>query len=316
MSHMLSEHSEQNNFHARSGRNDPRSIAMIIVSMLIFGTIGIFRRNIPLSSGLLAFSRGIMGGLFLLGLMTAKKKVVERKFDLRTLISLLLGGIFIGVNWILLFEAYNYTTVSLATLCYYMQPAIVILLSPLLFKETLTRKKIICVVVSVVGMVLVSKIFDTDNLRTGNTKGILLGLGAALFYSCVIIMNKKIQMTDSYQRTMIQLLAAGIVILPYLIITKGFYVGDFNTYSVILLLIVGIVHTGIAYSLYFGSIDGLNIQSVAILSYVDPVSALFFSALFLGEKMSVLSIIGAIMIIGSSIFSEIKKDDIYDSDKQ
>ena len=47
-------------------KNDLRSLGMFIGSMLIFGTIGIFRRSIPLPSAFLAFARGILGGLFLL----------------------------------------------------------------------------------------------------------------------------------------------------------------------------------------------------------------------------------------------------------
>ena len=118
-------------------------------------------------------------------------------------------------------------------------------------------------------------------------------------------MNKMIRGIDAYQKTVIQLLSAGIVMIPYLVLTGGFSNDGFKASSVILLLIAGIVHTGIAYVRYFGSMDGLRTQSVAIFSYVDPVSALFFSAIFLSEPLSLSGIIGAIMIIGSAIISEV-----------
>ena len=145
-------------------------------------------------------------------------------------------------------------------------------------------------------------------LKTGNLRGVLLGLGAAVLYSTVVIMNKRLSGIDAYQKTIIQLLSAGLVMIPYLILTGGFSSGagreGFSAPTIALLLIVGIVHTGIAYVLYFGSIDGLKAQTVALLSYIDPVSALLFAALFLGEPLSIWGIIGAAMIIGSAVVSE------------
>lgn len=289
--------------------NDRKSTLMFITSMLIFGTIGIFRRYIPLPSAFLAFSRGIMGGLFLLAFMKLKKKDAGQKLPVSAFIGLVVTGALMGINWILLFEAYNYTTVSVATLCYYMQPTIVILLSPIIFREALTRKKALCATIAIIGMVLVSGVTAEGGTRGGDLRGILLGLGAAVFYASVVIMNNKIQGIEAYQKTTIQLLSAGIVMIPYLALTGGFSSEGFTVTSVLLLLVVGIVHTGIAYVMYFGSMDGLRVQSIALLSYIDPVSALFFSALLLKERLSIPSMIGAVMIIGSAIVSEMEPGD-------
>ncbi len=286
--------------------NDQKSVMMIIASMLIFGTIGIFRRYIPVSSAFLAFSRGILGGLFLLAFIKLQKKTAREKLPAKTVIGLSVTGAIMGINWILLFEAYNHTTVAVATLCYYMQPTIVVLLSPFLFKEKLTPKKGICAVVAITGMVLVSDVIGGKAAGKGNLSGILFGLCAAVFYSAVVIMNKKISGIDSYQKTIIQLFSAGIVMIPYMLLTGGVGSERFDPLTLILLVIVGIVHTGIAYVLYFGSMDGLKAQSVAIFSYIDPVSALLFSALLLKEPLNVVGIIGAIMIIGSAVFSEMQ----------
>ena len=282
--------------------NDRKSIVMNILSMLIFGTIGIFRRYIPFSSGFLAFARGVLGGLFILFFVRLTKKNKQEKMSVHQLLWFAATGAIMGINWVLLFEAYNYTSVSIATLCYYMQPTIVMLVSPFLFKEKMTKKKAICTFLAVIGMVLVSGV--TDPSTHGNMKGILLGLGAAVFYSGVVIMNKKIHGADAYRKTIVQLLAAGLVMVPYLLVTNGFSTEGMNSLSFILLIIVGIIHTGLAYVLYFGSMDGLKAQSVALLSYIDPVSALLFSAIFLKESLSFMNIIGAIMIIGSALAGE------------
>ena len=287
--------------------NDRGSILMLIASMLIFGTIGVFRRYIPVSSAFLAFSRGILGGLCILVFARVKHKNAGEKLPPRVLPVLVLSGMLIGINWILLFEAYNHTTVAIATLCYYMQPTIVMLLSPVIFREKLTGKKAVCAAVAILGMVLVSGVIGGSSAGSSSLKGVLLGLGAALFYSAVVIMNKKIRGIDAYRKTTVQMLSAGMVMMPYLLLTGGFGTEGLTPAAAVLLLAVGIVHTGIAYVLYFGSMDGLRVQTVAILSYIDPVSALLFSAFLLREPVTLLNIIGAVMIIGSAVASELHK---------
>jgi RarD protein len=287
-------------------KNDPRSLMMNISSMLIFGTIGVLRRHIPLSSAFIALIRGLLGGLTIFAFMKLKRINVRETLSRHQVLWLALTGAIMGINWILLFEAFNHTTVAVATLCYYMQPTIVILLSPILFRERLTGKKILCAAVAIIGMILVSGIIG-GGPQNGSFTGVLLGLGAAVLYAAVIIMNKSKTVCDinAYQKTVIQLLSAGAVMIPYLILSGTDISGSELTPKVILLLLTaGIIHTGIAYLLYFGSMNGIRVQSIAILSYIDPVSALFFSALFLKEPLSPAGIIGAIMIIGSAVIAE------------
>ena len=289
--------------------NDRKSVLMMVSSMLIFGTIGIFRKQIPVSSAFLAFSRGLIGGLCILVFTGLRHRKAAEKPRPRVLLGLMVSGALIGVNWILLFEAYNHTTVAVATLCYYMQPTIVMLLSPILFREKLTARKSLCAAAAIAGMVLVSGVIGDSGVQGNDSQGVVLGLGAAVFYSAVVIMNSKIRGIDAYQKTTVQMLSAGMVMIPYLLMTNGFSGVEFSLSTAALLLVVGIVHTGIAYVLYFGSMDGLRVQTVAILSYIDPVSALLFSAVFLRERLSVPGIIGAVMIIGSAVISEIRKAD-------
>lgn len=282
-----------------------KSYILFIASMLIFGTIGIFRRLIPISSGMLAFLRGILGAGFLLAYTKLTKARTSPDISRRNLILLIITGGLIGLNWVLLFEAYNYTTVAVATLCYYMQPTIVILLSPLVFGEKLTGRRMICAVSAIVGMVLVSGVIGGAG-QSSDMRGVACGLGAAALYATVVMLNKKIHVDDAIYKTMIQLFAAAAVMIPYLLLGGG-GLGEFagvGAMAIIMVLIVGIVHTGIAYAMYFGSMENLRAQSVAVLSYLDPVFALILSAVILGERMTVFGIIGAVLIIGSAIISE------------
>ena len=289
-------------------QNDRRSMLMIVSAMLIFGTIGLIRRFIPVSSAFLAFFRGISGGMILLLFTRLKGYTGGDKLPGRITFLLTLSGAVIGINWMLLFEAYNHTTVAVATLCYYMQPTIVMLLSPLLFREKLTARKTVCAAIAVAGMILVSGVTEEGSRQAGHLQGVFLGLGAAACYSTVVILNKKISGMDPYRKTTIQLLSAGAVMIPYMLLTGGFSTGEFSTTTVILLLAAGIIHTGFAYVLYFGSMDGLKAQSVAMLSYIDPVTALLLSALILREPLSTAGLAGAVMIIGSAIAAEWRKE--------
>lgn len=272
--------------------------------MLIFGTIGIFRRYIPLSSGLLAFTRGMLGGLSLIIFVKLKGGDIRLDLAPHQFAQLIVAGAAMGINWILLFESYTYTTVATATLCYYMQPTIVLLLSPVIFGERLTGKRAACAGTAIIGMVLVSGVTGGHGTHGEDARGILLGLGAALLYAIVVIMNKRLGGIDAYKKTAIQLLSAGIVMIPYLCLSHDRGAMGFDALTAALLLIVGIVHTGIAYLLYFGSMDGLEAQTIALLSYIDPVSALVCSSLLLQEPLSATGLIGAAMILGSAIIGE------------
>ena len=283
-----------------------KSYLMLITSMLIYGTIGIFRRFIPLSSGMLAFTRGLLGSAFLLLFMRLSRRRASEKISVKTLLLLVLTGALIGFNWIFLFEAYNYTSVATATMCYYMQPTIVILLSPLFLHERLTRRRLLCAAAAVVGMIFVSGITGgAAGTDARSLTGVFFGLGAAALYAAVIILNKKITLDDAYRRTAVQLAGAAVTLMPYLLLTEDFSAIHLNASSTAMVLLVGLVHTGFAYALYFGSMKRLKAQSIAVLSYIDPVFALLLSAAVLHESLSPIALIGTALIIGSALVSEL-----------
>lgn len=280
----------------------------LIGSMTIFGTIGLFVRWIPIPSGLLAMIRGLTGAAFLVAFMLLSGKKATKAEIRKNLFLLIFSGAAIGFNWVLLFESYKNTTVAVATLCYYMEPVIVILLSPFFFKEKLGIPKAVCCAISVFGMVLVSGIFDSKS--TGgviSVKGIVFGLSAAILYSAAVIANKFMKDISAYTRTSIQLFTAAIVLIPYIFSVenvKGAFDG-IGIRAIILIVVVGIVHTGIAYTLYFGSMDKLPAQTIALFSYIDPVVAILISAFVLKENMGISSIIGAFLVLGATLVSEI-----------
>lgn len=274
----------------------------LIVSMLIFGTIGIFVRYIGLPSSVIAVSRGYVGMLFLVLVLLVQRKKPDAGAIRENLLLLVVSGGLIGMNWIALFEAYNYTTVTTATLCYYLAPVFVTLASPFVLGEKLTAKKLLCVAVALFGMVFVSGVLEGG---ISGLRGILCGVTAAVLYACVILLNKRMKPIPAFDKTLIQLGMAATVSLPYVLATVDVGALDPSPAALGLLLVVGIIHTGVAYTMYFSSMDAIPAQTVALFSYIDPVSAIFLSAIFLKEPLTLFGCIGAVLVLGSTLVSEL-----------
>lgn len=276
----------------------------LAASMAIFGTIGIFRKATPVSSTIVAFGRGVIGSLFLgiMMLVTGKKIAVDP--IKKAWPWMLASGAMLGINWIMLFEAYRYTTVATATLCYYMAPIFLTIGAALLFKEKIGFKKGICIAVALGGMVLVSGVLKGAFSFQAEGLGVVLGLGAAILYASIIMINKKLSSVPALDRTLFQLGISALVLLPYILLTEDFGASVWTWKAVILLVIMGIVHTGVAYTWYFGAVDRLKAQTVALYSYIDPVLAVILSALFLHESIGIWEVAGAVLILGATMVSE------------
>lgn len=276
----------------------------LVISMVVFGTLGIFVRGIPLPSGELALYRAVLAALLIIAYFAGSRTRIMVSSFKKELVILLLSGAAMGINWILLFEAYRYTTVSAATLSYYFAPTIVTVCCPVLFREKLTLKQAVCFVMSTAGVVL---IIGIGNLHGGgkDMTGVLLGLSAAFFYATVILLNKFIKGVSGIQRTFLQFLSAIAVLIPYVACTSGFHLAELSGKGWGNLLVVGLVHTGITYCLYFSSLKELRGQEAAVLSYIDPMVAVAVSVLVLGEGITVSQVVGGVLIIGFAIWNEV-----------
>ena len=282
----------------------------VLIAMLLWGSLGVFVKNISLDSVEIAFFRGIIGSVFL-GIvlfvrMQNNKKLKQKSDELsnkleaedentnkKGIIILIISGMAIGLNWVFLFNSYNYITVANATIVYYLAPVIVIFVSPIFLKEKLTLKKVLSVICAMIGLVLI--------VRTGQSSRIN-AFAAACLYASVIILNKFIKNVDDYTKTFIQLFMASMVLLPW-VIYRNNIIFD-SPKSIILIAILGIAHTGIAYCLYFSAMKELKAQSIAILGYLDPVSSVVFSIFLLKEPFSIYQLIGGVIILLSAVIAE------------
>lgn len=288
----------------------------VLIAMLLWGSLGVFVKNISLESVEISFFRGIIGSIFLgivlLIKMRSKKKSDEdiyletskneyKKKDKKSIIVLIISGMAIGFNWVFLFNSYNYITVANATIVYYLAPVIVIFVSPIFLKEKLTLKKVLAVMCAMIGLVLIVRTGQSST-NINLTQGIINAFLAACLYASVIILNKFIKNVDDYTKTFIQLFMASMVLLPWVIFRNNIIFD--STKSIILILILGIAHTGIAYCLYFSAMKDLKAQSIAILGYIDPVSSVVFSIFLLREPFSIYQLIGGVIILASAVIAE------------
>lgn len=278
-----------------------------ILAMLIFGSIGIFIKNIQLPSQAIVQWRTIIGSIFLLFIFIGKGKKIDIESIKKNIIPLIIAGIVLGANWAFMFQAFQYTSVGVVTLLYYSAPIIVFFLSPIIFKEKIRLRQLLGITAAIIGMLIINSVSKIEN---GLSLGIVYGLVSALFYAALMISNKFIRDVDGISNTFIQLFVAMIVMTSYIFITTKRLIYIPEGQDILLIAIVGIVHTGIAFYMYISSMQELKGQNISILSYIDPSSALIFAFVFLGEKLSLYQILGAVLILGGTLFSQTKNDSI------
>ncbi|MGI6751877.1 MAG: DMT family transporter [Anaerovoracaceae bacterium] len=272
----------------------------IVSAMFLFGTIGLFVRGIELPSPVIALIRAVIGTAFLFVLCIGMRKKIDLSVVKKNGLKLVLAGVCIGANWVCLFEAYKHTTIVNATLSYYMAPVFVIALSPVVLGERLSFIKVAGVLVSLLGMACISGVFNNTSAGAGakDIIGIQFGIIAAVGYATVTFTNKFIKDLPSLESTMFQLGVAAITLLPYTLVMESRADLIFDSRTILLLAVLGVVHTGLAFWFYFSSIQDLLGQTIAIFSYIDPLTAIIMSALILGEPLGAMQIIGAILILG------------------
>ena len=286
-------------------KSNTRSKLYVAVSMAVWGTLGPFTQQIAVSSGELALYRACLASGLIVIYLTLTKQKMDFQAVKKEILLLLLSGVAMGINWVLLFQAYRYTTISAATLSYYFAPVIVTLACPFLFKEKLTKNQILCFVMSTLGLVLIIGVGSLDSSGT-HLIGILYGLGAACLYAAVVLLNKFIRNVTGIHRTLMQFFGAIAVLVPYVFVSGGMHLEALDSMGWFCLLIVGLVHTGITYCLYFSALKDLSGQEASILSYIDPLVAIFVSFFLLGESMTPSQMVGGALILGFTLWNEKK----------
>ncbi|MBQ7894981.1 MAG: DMT family transporter [Oscillospiraceae bacterium] len=277
----------------------------LLLGVFLFGTLGGFSRFVTLPTTVTTMIRGFVAAPFLLLIVRLRGKRLDTEAIKKNLIPLVLGGLLLAAAMITLFEAYKCMSVAAATMFYNLAPIIYVALSPILFKEKLTGKKIFCILMAFMGVVLVSNLIETG-LPTSleEAKGIIFGLACAVSYSALTVINKKVKGVPAFDKTIVQIAVLGIALLPVNLISGSLKGLTFEPLSTVMLLVICIFHTGIAYLCYFGSLEHIPANTAALLTYIDPMTAVLMSAFILHEPMTLLNVLGVVMILGAALISE------------
>lgn len=287
---------------------------MFVAAMLIFGSNGVFASMLDMSGAQLVLMRTLIGGAVLLIIILISRSRTPKEVLIREKWRLLFAGVCLGANWALLFEAYNLMNVSLATLTYYTAPVLVLVLAPFVLKERQNSLAYVGMLVVVVGMLLV---VGTDFGEGGVTvTGLVVGLGSAVFYAMLMLVNKKISGVSGLNLTFIEIIIAAVILLPYVFATSGGVPLPTDARGIFALLFLCTVNTGFACWLYFSSMNRLPAKAVALMGYFDPVSALVFSAVFLDERLSTVQFIGAVLVLAGALVGQLRPRDFTKTDAE
>ena len=279
----------------------------LIFTMLLFGTIGTLSRFIDMPSSVIALGRAFVSVLTIILILALRRQKLDWDDIKRNIGWLTLSSVFMCCNWVCQFEAFKYTTIAVSTLCYYMQPVFYILAAAIVIKEKLSPRKLVCVAVAFCGMIFVSGVLQTG-FHISELKGVLFGIAGGFFYAMVVLINKYMKDISPVNTTIMQMALVSLIMLPYSAATGGLAAARVTTVGIICLIVLGALHTGIAYIIYFDAVNKLSAQTVGILSYIDPVEAVLLSAFFLKEPLTIWTIIGAVMILGATAVSELGTD--------
>ena len=280
-----------------------RSYMKYFAALLLFGFNGIVASFIDLSSYEIVLLRTFIGSVLLIALFfLTRNKLTFYQYKNDSLF-LLLSGIAMGTSWMFLYEAYAQIGVSIASLCYYCGPVIVMALSPLLFREKLTASKLCGFAAVLIGIILVNGSAFNGN---GNLWGIFCGLMSAVMYAAMVICNKKVQRITGMENATLQLFVSFLTVFIFVLFKQGLTV-HLHTEDIIPVLILGLFNTGIGCYFYFSSIGKLPVQTVAVCGYLEPLSAVVFSVIVLHETMLPIRLLGAALIIGGAVSSELVK---------
>ncbi|HWL23768.1 MAG TPA: DMT family transporter [Ureibacillus sp.] len=271
-----------------------------VIALLLFGSNGVVASYVLLNSYEIVYFRTMIGSLLLVAIFALSKQKVGFWKNKSHFLYLAISGVAMGASWILLFEAYAQIGVSVATLAYYCGPVIVMILSPFIFKEGMTSAKLLGFLAVIIGMLFVN---GNAFIHGQLSWGLIFGLLAAIMYAFMVIFNKKAKSIIGLENASCQLVISFITVAIFIGIKQGFTVKLIDG-NLIPILILGVVNTGIGCYFYFSSIGRLPVQSVSILGYLEPLSALIFSAAILDEKLSLLQIVGAVLILGGAAYGE------------
>ena len=278
--------------------------AMLVASLVMSGGNGVLASGVSLPSHQIVLLRAVLGVAILAVMLLASRKPLQMMAHKREALMLAGAGAALGADWLFLFEAYEYAGVGMSTILCYCAPIIVMALSPLLFREKFTVQKTVGFVVVVAGAALV----NVSAVQGGaSAYGIACGLVSAVCFAAMMLLSKKVAHVAGVEKVFIELAAAALVVGVYSVAFKGTsfeIVSALSVADAVPIVLLG-VSTALGNYLYLKAMGSLSAQSVAVLGYVEPLSAVAMGAVFLGETLLPVQMLGAGCIVFGAVLSEL-----------
>lgn len=278
-----------------------------------FGTVGLVTHFIPFSSAVIVFYRALLGGLFIATMVVLSGNRIDVKSMKENLIILICTGFFMGLNWVLQFEAFKVSSIAIGTVCYNMMPIFLLIIASFTFNERITLKSFLCIMIATIGVVLVSNVINVG-IKSDEVLGCVYGILGAIFYALIVTFNRKLKQIQTHDKVIFQFGFSTLIMAIYVgLIEKSSFIFDSSLprnemiIGIICILLLSFFHTGFCYVHYFNAVSNLKAETVAILTYIDPVVALLLSYFLLKENMTHLQLLGAFLILGSTLFNELSK---------
>lgn len=272
----------------------------LLLVMVIWGSLGVFTRTIPLSALNLAFLRALIA---LPVLFAAMKMGSQRKVTLKRLRPYIVSGVLLGFGWLTLFYGFKHTNISTAVIIYNMCPVYVMIGAPIFLKESISRIQIAVIVISFIGLFL---IVGNNLLEGAGYMGMMLSAVSGMCYAVIVLINRNIKdRVDNRYATFVQILTAMLVLLPFVVYDGTIYsVIELSGVQLFLTVLLGVVHTGVAYTMFFSLYAHMKSVEIVSYSYFEPLFGVLMGVLFIGEILSIWQIAGGILILGSTYIGE------------
>ena len=278
-----------------------KTYASYIASLLLFGSNGVWASQISLSSYQIVLLRTLLASLLLLAIFKLTKGTFSFLQNKRHFSYLIVSGLAMGASWMFLYEAYVELGVGIASLAYACGPVIIMALSPLLFKEKLKGVRVLGFITVAIGAFLIS----AQGLQQGGSLwGYFCGGMSAVMYAVMIYFNKKAVSIQGLENATLQLIFSFVIVAIFVGFKQGFAM-QIASEDWLPILVLSLLNSGIGCYLYFSSIGKLSGQTVAIVGYLEPLSSVIFSVALLNEPLLPIQVLGAILILGGALASEL-----------
>ena len=270
-----------------------RGSLLILVSMVLFATIGIFVRFIDMPNPVIIFFTSLFAAVFLLLYFAAKGKIRDL-ISVKRKVTIFISGIWVSFTILLYFMAFSNTTLANAVLTHYTAPIFAALLAPVFLRERLSKVTVIALAISFGGLIIITS--NSLSFNSPDFLGIVYGVLSGLFYGLLILWDKKL-LRDIDPKVILfyQVVIPMFFMAPFLFIFD-FSLSMFNL-SLIIVYVFVVIFT--ATLVYFAGLKHVKAQNAGIISYLDPVMVFIFGFLFFSEIPTLRTYIGGALILYS-----------------